>query len=141
MAWQKTNAAIVIFSFLGFCLGIGARPAFDIIRTTLICNLECEAQLLYKNTAFFKVRGAVSSVLKNRPVKVTIDQTLFTNEYLRKNGVGLLVVLDSGEFILTSKIDDLTMLAKPMERDGRLIWQCQFFSETHSLPLERMCSY
>lgn len=139
---MKNKLSTLIFFLLGIGIGIGigASPAVDVIRN-LACDMECKAQLLYKNTAFFEVRSALTNIKKDPAAKVVFDQTPYTPEYLRDSGINLLVVLDSGEFLVTSRLDKLAMLAKPTYEENRLIWRCRFFSEALKSPAERACSY
>lgn len=137
---MKYKFSTLFFALFGFAFGIGTSPAIGVIRS-LACNTECKAQLLYKNTVFYEVRGAITSMKNESATKVPFDQSRYTPEYLRDNGIDLLVVLDSGEFILTSRLDRLAMLAKPTYVDGRLIWHCHFLGDKLESPGERACSY
>jgi hypothetical protein len=137
---MKFKLRTLIFVLLSFGIGIGVRPAIDVLRN-LACDIECKAQLLYKNTVFFEVREVIANIKKNPTVKVAVDKTRYTQEYLRDSGIDMLVVLESGEFLVTSRLDKLAMLAKPIYEENRLIWRCQFFSEAAKSPAERACSH
>ena len=137
---MKFKSSTLIFILLGFGIGIGASSVIDVVRN-LACDIECKAQLLYKNTVFFEVRGAVTNIKRDSSARVVFDQSRYNKEYLRDSGIDLLVVLDSGEFLVTSRLDRLAMLAKPTYEDTRLIWRCRFFSEALKSPAERACSY
>lgn len=137
---SKQKLSVLIFSLLSLILGISVRPMTDALRS-LACNLECKAQLLYKNTAFFDVVGAITAIKKDPTAKVVFDQSRFTSAYLGESGIELLVVMSSGEFIVTSRVEKLAMLARPTFEGNRLIWRCQFFSENPKSLSERACSY
>lgn len=137
---MKSKSTFIILVLVSFGAGLGAAFAVDVIRE-LACNVECKAQLLYKNPAFFDVRSAVSAIKKNPDAKVVLDQARYTPEYLRRSGIDLLVVTSSGEFVVTSRLSRLAMLAKPTFEANRLIWHCEFFSDTGSAPGGRPCSY
>jgi len=135
--YKSTHLFLALVSFFA---GVGASFIGDGLRA-LACNSECMAQLLYKNSVFFELRGSVSVMKKDPTTKVVIDQSRYTPEFLRKSGIGHLVVMNSGEFVVTSRVGQLAMLAKPTFEGGRLSWRCQFFGDADGLPTERACSY
>ena len=130
----------LFLALICFGLGVLVFPSIDLARN-LACNTECMAQLLYKNTVFFELRDSITKSKHPLADKFIFNQTVYTPARLVNSGIKVLIVLDSGEFLLTSNISQLVMLAKPAYEGDRLTWRCRFFSDSTESPKERNCSY
>lgn len=136
---MKIKLCLVPF-FIGCFVGAGVQPLVEVVKSAT-CDSECRAQLLYKNSAFYDVRAALSAAKIDLVKNVAPDQAKYTAEYLHKSGIDTLVVMNSGEFLLTSRIGKMAMLATPTLENGQWIWRCKFYSDEAQPPRERACSY
>ncbi len=121
-----------IFGFI-FCL-------LSMKIKSYYCDMECDAQHLYKNKIFHEMRGQFYFDPSQKNIKRS-DGLLLKSENLEKSGVRIAQILNESDIILVSKINDLMLVASPNYKDGRITWNCQFFSNFSIPPKGRQCGF
>ena len=102
----------------------------------IYCDIECNAQNMYKNKEFYKMKenfeikdGAIS--YKNNGFKVNFP----TN-----NSIDFSLAFSEG-IIAFSSINDIIMIAKPRIENNRPQWYCEFHSKQKIEHNNRLCSF
>jgi hypothetical protein len=134
----KTKQFLLLLAALS--IGLVANPAATMI-SSVVCNQECRAQALVKNSVFYEMRGIIGTV-KQRGESISPQYSVqFSPQKLYASGIALTLTTPSGDFVLTSRSGDLAMLATAENKRGRIEWQCRFFSNSIATPAERPCSF
>jgi hypothetical protein len=125
---------------VGFVGGVMVSPMIELVRT-VACNAECQAQMLIKNAVFFELRKSISEAKQKKTGPIAIDQSAFSSDTLKRNGISFLVIMEDGAFILGSRSGKIVMIANLTEVTNRSQWQCKFFQVGEEVPpLSRPCS-